>query len=279
MKDIRALLGGGKPLLLPGVYDALSARMAGLAGFRAACIGGAAVALSQHALPDLGLQSFGEYRDSVAGVLEGSPLPLLLDAENGFGNAAHVDRTVRQFERMGVAGMVLEDLEPVSGTTPAVASMDIVAGKLEQALRARRHPRTFLVGRTDAAHVIGLDEAIARARCYEKIGMDAVLVTGLRSLDEMRRLRDSVSLTLVAVAAQGKPWVCPSADQACRLGYDIVIFPSAPVLGAMTGLLQAYQAIAGDTLTGQSFDAALGVMPAANQAAYWQGLEENGAEA
>lgn len=246
MTSFQTLLQDSQPLLLPGVFDALSARIAECAGARAACISGAAVAMAQHARPDQGLQNFGEYHVSIGRIAERSRIPLLVDAEDGFGDVRHVARTVTALERLQVSGLILEDLHPFRPGQPAtVVPLDEMTAKLETALRTRSRDTTFLVGRSDAAHVEGLDEALDRAKCYESVGVDAILLTGLRDLDDMRRLRDHVDLPLIAVAAPGKPWAYPSLDDVRQLGYSMLVLPFALLQPTVCAIDSACHALGG----------------------------------
>ena len=251
MNRFEALIRPGRTLLLPGVHDALSARMAEQLGFEGLCVGGAAVGIMQFALPDIGLQSFGEYRDCVGRIQSGSALPMMLDAEDGFGDAKSVTRTVRAFEQMGVDALILEDLLPfVAGKPPRTLPLAEATAKLEAALRARRSSDTWIVGRTDVAHA-GDHAAVAkRAQRFEEIGVDAVLATGLRDLDDMRRLRDRVQMPLIALVVQTKPWVAPSIEEASHAGYEILMHAASlmlQVVGAtregLTALRDRYQPV------------------------------------
>ncbi len=231
MNPFQNLIRSGSPLVLPGVHDALSARLAEDAGFQGLCIGGAATGITQFALPDIGLLSFGEYRDSVARTCAGTRLPVLLDAEDGFGDAKAVTRTVRAFEQLRIAGLILEDLVPLRAHEPiSVAPLQEMQRKLEAALAARTHGDTWIVGRTDAAHASLHEEVCIRARCFEQLGVDAILATGLRDLDDMKRLRDSVSVPLIALVVETKPWVRPSLEQVAAIGFEIVMHPAALML-------------------------------------------------
>ena len=231
MNRFESLIRPGRALLLPGVHDALSARMAEQLGFEGLCVGGAAVGIMQFALPDIGLQSFGEYRDCVGRIQSGSTLPIMIDAEDGFGDAKSVTRTVRAFEQMGVDALILEDLLPlVAGKPIRTLSLAEATIKLEAALRARRSAGTWIVGRTDVAHA-GDHAAVAqRARRFEEIGVDAVLATGLRDLEDMRRLRGCVQVPLIALVAQTKPWVAPSLEEASHEGYEILMHAASLML-------------------------------------------------
>ncbi|HVR52069.1 MAG TPA: isocitrate lyase/PEP mutase family protein [Pseudorhodoferax sp.] len=243
MNRLQQGIGQGRPLLLPGVHDALSARVAEQLGFEGLCVGGAAVGITQCALPDIGLQSFGEYHASVSRIRSATELPILLDAEDGFGDAKAVTRTVRSFERLGISGMILEDLVPLrTGEPVSTVPLDEIGAKLEAALRARASADTWIVGRTDVAHAGRPDEVVARARRFQEIGVDAVLATGLTSLDEMQRLRDSVRLPLIALVVETKPWIAPTLAQVEALGYEIVMHAAAlmlSVVGATRASLEA----------------------------------------
>lgn len=230
MSTFKALLAQrAGPLLLPGAHDALSARMIEAAGFSAYGIGGAAVAATQLALPDIGAHSFGEYRDTVARILEGSHLPVMVDGENGFGDAKAVTRTVRSFERLGVGGLALEDLvfPPRLGRPPAVIPLGEMQTKLTAALAARQDEGFYLIGRSDAAHAVNLDEALRRAQAFEAWGVDAVLLPGLPDLQAYQRLRDAVRVPIFAVVVPGSPWFAPSVDALHSVGIEAALYPAA----------------------------------------------------
>jgi 2,3-dimethylmalate lyase len=241
MTTFHALLAAsaGTPLLLPGAHDALSARLIEATGFAAYGIGGSALSATQLGLPDIGLQSFGEYRDAVGRIMEGSALPVMVDGENGFGDAKAVTRTVRCFERMGVGGLALEDLAfpPQLGRAPSVIARKDMCAKLNAALRARTGSGLFLIGRTDAAYTVDLEEALIRVREFEGFGVDAVLATGLRDLDAYRRLRDAVRIPILAVVVPGSPWFAPSVDELTRLGIEAALYPAA-ILSRMLGAMR-----------------------------------------
>jgi 2-methylisocitrate lyase-like PEP mutase family enzyme len=227
--NFRSLLVRDQPLLMPGAHDALSARMIEAAGFSAYGVGGAALSATQLAQPDIGVQSFGEYRDAVARIMEGSRLPVMIDGENGFGDLNALKRTVQSFERMGVAGIAFEDLgfPPVPGAAPSVIAHEEMIRKLTAALAARRNERLFIIGRTDAAYTLGLTEALARARAYQDLGIDAVLVPGLADLAAYQQLRDAIRIPIFAVVVPESPWFAPTVPQLTRVGIEAAIYPAA----------------------------------------------------
>ena len=244
MTSIRSLLNGDGPLILPGAHDALSARVIEDAGFKGYGIGGSALSAVQLALPDLGLQSFGEYRDAVRRIVEASSLPVMVDGENGFGDPKAVTRTVRTFEAMGVSALALEDLvfPPVLGQPPAVIPLPEMTLKLETALRARVSDELFLIGRTDAAQTGDLGEAILRLRRYEAIGVDGGVVTGVTDPEALARVRAAVQMPMVALVLEGLPGAL-SADALWRLGFQVVLHPANLLLRVAKALREGAAAI------------------------------------
>jgi 2-methylisocitrate lyase-like PEP mutase family enzyme len=232
--SIRRLLDEQKPLLMPAAHDALSARLVEKAGFRAYGIGGFALAGVRLGLPDVGLMSFGEAAAGVRDVMMGTSLPVLVDADDGYGDVKNVTRTVETYEAMGVAGIVLEDQ-----TNPkrcghmggkSVVSADEAVAKLEAAVAARKSPDFFLVARTDARAVHGLDEALRRGRRYLATGIDALFVEAPESVEEMETVGKSFDAPLVVNMAEGgRTPILPPAELA-RLGFAIILYPSTILL-------------------------------------------------
>jgi 2-methylisocitrate lyase-like PEP mutase family enzyme len=245
MPSFRSLLNPSQPLLIPGAHDALTARMIENAGFPAYGIGGAALAATQMALPDAGLQSFGEYRDAVARIMQGSTLPVMVDGENGFGDAKAITRTVRLFERMGVGALSFEDLTfpPIMGARPTVMSRREIRTKLEAALAAREGKELMIVGRTDAAYVLGLDEALQRVREFEQSGVDAVLATGVQDLAGYQALRSTTKLPIIAVIIPGSPWFAPTRADLQRIGIEAALYPAAILTRIMQAVNSGLKAI------------------------------------
>jgi 2-methylisocitrate lyase-like PEP mutase family enzyme len=241
--DFTTLSRTGKPLLLPGAHDALSARMIEDGGFAAYGIGGSALSATQLAVPDVGLQSFGEYRDGVARIMEGSSLPLMVDGENGFGDAKAVTRTVRSFEKLGVAAIAFEDLvfpPPLNRPHGVIAQAEMEA-KLRAALAAREE--MLIIGRTDSAYAVGLDEATLRAKAYAALGVDGLIVPGLADLDAYKRLRAAVSVPIIAVIVPGSPWYAPSQNELAEAGIEAALYPAAILWRIIAAATQGLEAI------------------------------------
>ena len=278
MTDLAALIANGPyPLVIPGAHDALSARMIAAAGFKACGIGGAGIAAAQLGLPDIGVQSFGEHRDAIRRVQEATDLPLMVDGENGFGDAKAVTRTIRAFDAMGVGGVALEDLvfPPRLGAPPAVIAPEDMTAKLAAALAARRNPRMMIVARTDAAYAVSPEEAIRRARLYVEAGADAVVATGLADADGYRRLRDAVRAPIFAVVVPGTPWYAPSQDELRAIGIEAVIYPVTVMLHMAAGIRRGLERIA-DGSGGLPDTFGFGDLAAAVGTADWAAIDRNG---
>ena len=240
---LRALLSGPGMVRAPGVYDGLGAHLARRAGFRAVYLTGAGAAAAGYGLPDIGLVTATEMTDRAALVVEASGLPVVADADTGYGNPMHVVRTVRAYERAGVAAIQLEDQDFPKRcghlTDKAVIGADEFTRKLAAALDAREHD-TVVVARTDARGPLGLDVAIDRARRYAAEGADLIFVEAPRSRAEIERIAAEVDAPLLFnVVPSGHTPDIPDADLE-RLGFRMTIHPGAllePVVAAMSAAL------------------------------------------
>jgi 2-methylisocitrate lyase-like PEP mutase family enzyme len=229
-KTLKEYLHRDKLLIAPGCFDGLSARLVEQAGFEAAYLSGGAVARSM-GIPDIGLVTMSETIERAAQVVSGVRLPIIADADTGYGNAVNLVRTVREFERAGVAAIHIEDqITPkrcghLDGKE--VISLDEMEAKLEAALGARSDPDFGIIARTDARGVHGLEQAIARAQAFARLGVDAVFVEAPQSeaeLAEIPRRLPEIPL-LVNVFKGGKTPMLP-ADRLQHMGYRIAIYPS-----------------------------------------------------
>ncbi|MEZ0604184.1 oxaloacetate decarboxylase [Paraburkholderia sp. IW21] len=243
-RQLATLLEKGA-VLAPGVFDALSALVAEQAGFEALYLSGASIAYSRLGRSDVGLTTFPEVEDTLARITERVDLPVIVDADTGFGNALNVKRTVRGFERAGAAMIQLEDQTfpkrcgHLNGKS--VIAADEMCGKLRAALDARRSTDTLLLARTDAAAVEGLDAALERAERYLETGVDALFIEALRSLDEMEAVckRFAGRVPLLANMVEGGKTPVQSAETLTQLGFRIVIFPGGTAR-AVTHTLKGY---------------------------------------
>lgn len=213
---------------VPGVFNALVARMAERLGYQAVYLSGAALSAAA-GVPDVGLLGLNEFVEAARAITLASSLPLLCDADTGFGEALHVERTVQLLESAGVAGIHLEDQElpkrcgHLSGKQ--LVEPEIMAAKLRAAVQARRDPDFVLIARTDARGVTGFDEAVRRARLYREAGADVIFPEALESTDEFAAFARSVPAPLLANLTEfGRS---PNLDFStlAELGYRIILYP------------------------------------------------------
>jgi 2-methylisocitrate lyase-like PEP mutase family enzyme len=233
---LRELLAGEELIVAPGVYDGISAALVGKLGFSAAYMTGAGVCASAFGLPDIGLLTLTEMAERaavLAGLLE---VPLIADADTGYGSPINVIRTVREYERAGVAAIQLEDqvFPKRCGHLVGkdVISADQFARALQAALEARQHPETVIVARTDARAPLGIDEAIGRANRYAQIGADVIFVEAPQSAQEVEQIAAQVDAPLLLNMVPGGRTPELEHGRLAELGYRIVIHPGA-ALGAV----------------------------------------------
>jgi 2-methylisocitrate lyase-like PEP mutase family enzyme len=233
-------------IVAPGAGSPLEARLIEDAGHDVVYVSGYATAAASHAVPDIGLIGFAEVLDNVSRIGAAVDLPLIVDADTGYGDAANVAATVRRLEAAGAAAIQIEDQRwpkrcgHLSGKE--VESAETMVRKIRAAVTARRRPRTVIIARTDALAPLGIDEAIARGRAYRAAGADAVFVDAPESLEHLRRIAAEVEGPLVAnMSASGKTPLL-AASELHELGYELVLFPSDVVrtaARAMRDLLAA----------------------------------------
>jgi 2-methylisocitrate lyase-like PEP mutase family enzyme len=224
-------LAGDGIVVAPGVYDAFGAVMAEGAGFSAAYLSGASIAYTRFGRPDIGLIGMDEVAQRLSQITERTPLPLIVDADTGYGNALNVQRTVRLFERNGASAIQLEDQQlpkrcgHLKGKTLVPAGE--MVGKIKAALDARRDDGTLIVARTDAIAVEGIDAALDRAERYAEAGADILFVEAPRDVAEMQQVvaRLGDRAPLLANMVEGGRTPVLSADELAAIGFRIAIFP------------------------------------------------------
>jgi 2-methylisocitrate lyase-like PEP mutase family enzyme len=233
MHALKDRLSTGSPLLAPGVYDALSAALAEEAGFEAAYLSGASIAYTLLGRPDIGLVSMTEVADVMSRIRERVALPIIIDADTGFGNALNVQRTVRVFERAGASVIQLEDQtfpkrcgHLQDKTLIGAAEM---VGKVRAAVDAREH--ALIMARTDAIAVEGFDAALDRAELYLEAGADILFIEAPEDRGQMEALtkRFASRIPLLANMVEGGRTPLADVDELGALGYRIVIFPGGLV--------------------------------------------------
>ena len=232
-----------KLLVAPGCFDGLSARLVEEAGFEAAYFSGGAVARSM-GLPDIGLVTMSEVIERAAQVVSAVKIPVIADADTGYGNAINLVRTVREYERVGVTAIHIEDqITPkrcghLDGKE--VISLPEMIKKLEAALASRADPNFCIIARTDARGVHGLDDAISRARAFAQLDVDAIFVEAPQSeseLEQIPRALPNIPL-LVNVFKGGKTPMLP-AERLEKMGYRIAIYPSETQRAGIYAMRQA----------------------------------------
>lgn len=235
--------------IVPIAHDALSARLIENAGYEIYAIGGFSMVGARFALPDVGLASAGEMFAGVRDIMSGARLPVIVDADDGYGDVKNVARTVMAYERLGAAAVVLEDqVNPkrcghLAGKD--VVSAETAVQKICAAVRARSSDGVTLIARTDALAIHGLDEAIRRASMFAEAGADIVFVEAPRSRAEIetvaRRLAGGVPL-LINMPGNGRtPFIAP--EELWQMGYSLVLFPAFVLIEAMTAMSRALAAV------------------------------------
>jgi 2-methylisocitrate lyase-like PEP mutase family enzyme len=244
---LKQRLQANEPLLAPGIYDALSALLAEQAGFEALYLSGASIAYTRLGRSDIGLTTATEVAQTLASISDRVRLPVIVDADTGFGNALNTQRTVRAFERAGAAMIQLEDQ-----TFPkrcghldgkGVVPVGEMQGKLRAALDARRSSETLILARTDAVAVEGLDAALERAERYLECGVDALFIEALRSPEQMdvACARFARRVPLLANMVEGGRTPVQSVAELGQRGFRIVIFPGGTAR-TVAHTLQGYYA-------------------------------------
>ncbi len=246
-QTLKSRLRQSSVLLAPGVYDALTALIAEQSGFEALYLSGASIAYTRLGRSDVGLTTASEVADTLARITERVTVPVIADADTGFGNALNTMRTVRAFERAGAAMLQLEDqgfpkrCGHLDGKT--VVPVAEMCGKLKAALDARVSDRTLILARTDALAIEGFDAAMERAEAYLACGVDALFIEALRSPEQMQTAcaRFAGRIPMLANMVEGGKTPIQDADALGAMGFRIVIFPGGTAR-AVAFRLQTYYA-------------------------------------
>lgn len=202
----RAILAGAGCVHPASVHDPISARIAEDLGFEAAMFAGSIASLAVLGAPDAVVLTLTELADQALRIGRAGALPLLVDADHGYGNALNVMRTVQELETAGVAALTIEDTalpRPYGDGKPRLIPVEEGAGKLRAALAARTDPSLVIVARTGALAITGMDDAIERARIYAALGADALFLTGVRDLAQLDRVASEVELPLILGGVPG----------------------------------------------------------------------------
>lgn len=236
------------PLCIPGVFAPLVARMAQRLGFRAVYLSGGALSAG-YGVPDVGLLSVSELADEIRRIAAATDLPLLADADTGFGESLNVERTVRLYESAGAAGLHLEDQQlpkrcgHLSGK--ALVESDVMEAKIRAAVAARRDPSFVIIARTDARGVSSFDDALQRAKRYVAAGADAIFPEALQSAEEFARFAQALpGVPLLANMTEFGKSPLLDAQQLTELGYAMVLYPLTAFRSAMRAAMDTLASLA-----------------------------------
>lgn len=241
--DFRELVATERPLVLPGAHDALSALLIKQAGFKAYFIGGFPLVGVRYGLPDIGLAGLGEISAGIHDIMAVSDLPVLVDIDNGYGDVKNVVHAVRTYERMGAQALFFEDQVSPKRCGHIAGKELLVSDQMEARIRAaaenRLNDRTFIIARTDAREVYGMDEALRRGERYSRAGADGIFIEAPESFEEMQRVgRELAGIPLMANMLEGgrTPIMKPAELEA--IGFRIVIY-GISLLMRITRVMQA----------------------------------------
>ena len=238
---LRSLLAGDRPVVAPGAYDALSARLVEQAGFDVVYMTGFGTTASLLGRPDVGLLGQAEMVDNARRMASVVDAPLIADADTGYGNPINVIRTVREYEQAGIAGLHLEDqsLPKKCGHLAGkeVVPLEEMTAKIRAAVDARTDPDLVIIARTDAAQQYGVDAAIERARAFADAGADLLFVEAPTSSDALEKVASELSgHQLVFNGAEGGRTPLPSYDRLAELGFSLILYPVSTLLAAASGI-------------------------------------------
>jgi len=255
---LRNALEAGTFVVAPGCYDALSARIAEQHGFGAVYMSGLAVTASLLARPDLELLGMAEMVRQAELIVSAVNIPVIADADTGYGGLSNVDRTVQAYQQAGVAAIHLEDQASPKrcGQTSGVRLIEAeaMAAKLRVAVSARGAGDMLIIGRTDAFRVSGAEEAIRRANLYAETGVDLLFVDGVSMPEDFRRIRDGVRGKLVGSIVEVNAPARTRAEDLKAMGYSVAIHPISSILATAGALDRLMAGLRADGDTRQGFD-------------------------
>ena len=277
---LRQMLDEPEIIVLPGAYDALSARLAERAGFNACFTTGFGFAATVLGVPDYGLLTMSETIDRVRHVVQALSVPLVADMDTGYGNALNVVRTVRECVALGVAGIILEDQEWPKKCGhfegKRVIAAEEQAAKLRAAVEARGDDDLVIIGRTDARQPLGLEEAIRRGKMYREAGADVVFVEAPRSVEELQEVARAIpDAPLFANMIEGGKTPLLSSAELRELGYKMVVYPLSALFSAAKAVEETYRALFDEKSTASRQEAmvSLGQFEEMIDVPAWQEIE------
>lgn len=242
-EKLRSILSGDNCVHPGSVYDAISIRIAEDLGFPLGMFGGSVASLAVLGDPDVTLITLTELAEQMRRMSRASALPVLVDADHGYGNALNVRRTVQELEMAGAAGLTIEDtlLPAAFGETKAqLVSLEEGIGKMKAALDGRSDPSLVIMGRTGAAAITSIEDAVRRARAYEAAGVDALFFTGIKSRTELEAI---ASATRLPIVLGGAPEALSALDDLARQRVRIALQGHAPIAAATQAVYETQKAL------------------------------------
>ncbi len=240
MTTFRQLVASERPLVLPGAHDAISARLIARAGFKAYFIGGFPLVGARFGVPDIGLMGLGEIGSGIRDIMSASALPVLVDCDNGYGDVKTVVHVINFYERLGTQAVFFEDQVSPKRCGHIAGKRLLDPGQMEANIRAAAENRinsdTFIIARTDAREVYGLDEALRRGERYARAGADALFIEAPVSVEEMRIIGRTFDVPQLANMLEGgrTPLLRPSELE--ELGFRIAIYGISPLMHAVRAM-------------------------------------------
>ena len=247
MNAFRQLVASERPLVLPGAHDAISARLIKRARFKAYFIGGFPLVGARFGVPDIGLLGLGEIGSGVRDIMSASDLPVLVDCDNGYGDVKTVVHVINFYERLGAQAVFFEDQVSPKRCGHIAGKHLLSSEQMEANIRAaaenRINPETFIIARTDAREVYGMDEALRRGERYARAGADALFIEAPTSVEEMRTIGRTFDVPQLANMLEGgrTPLLPPSELE--DLGFRIVIYGISPLMHAVRAMQEVLSSL------------------------------------
>ena len=244
---LRKILQEPEILVAPGAHNAFTARIIEQTGFRAVYLTGSGASMDLLGMPDLGFLTMTEMVAHASNIVQATRLPVIADADTGYGNALNVMRTIREYERAGAAGVHIEDQVAPKRcghfAGKEVISREEMIGKIKAALDARRDLGFLIIARTDARAVLGLEEAIERGKAYQKAGADMIFVDAPESVEELRLIPRSIPAPLMVNMSEGGKTPLIGARELQEMGYRLVIYPRSAAGAAAKAIQELLAAL------------------------------------
>lgn len=252
---LKQLFQTGKLIVAPGAHDALTAKIIGKTGFDAVYMTGYGQAASHLGNPDVGLLTMTEMVARAAAIVEAAGVPVIADADTGFGNAINVQRTVREYEKAGVAVIQIEDQVMPKKCGHMIGRQVIpkeeMVGKIKAAVDARVDPDFLIMARTDARTIMGIEAAIERGLAYQEAGADIIFIESPESEEEMKMINDAISVYTLANMVEGGRTPMLTNDRLEAMGYNLVIYPTASTYMTTKSMLTLMESLKKEGTTAQ----------------------------